>query len=171
MNRTKWTGLVFLGLALFAAGYGTGRLVEAPRGDGTDAAASPSPCGPTLRRQLIVYYFHPGKPSPDGRQIEAGAKAAVQRAFPGHLEARDVVWVTANLDEPGAEGFVDRYGLDRSTGGLVLVDTFDGRELKHQRLDRVWELLDDEVALTAYVQAAVRARLLAWASEPVPESE
>ncbi len=57
-----------------------------------------------------------------------------------------------DYDQPANEHFVRQYGL--SASALVLVGP-DGKPGSWQKLDRTWELVDDEAAFKAYVVEAV----------------
>ena len=62
-----------------------------------------------------------------------------------------------NVEEPANEHFVEDYQLTASA--LVLVDTQDGEQEEWRDLERVWELVGDELEFKAYVEAEALAFL------------
>jgi len=103
--------------------------------------------------RLMAYYFHRTQRCRTCLTIEAYAEEALKGAFPKALETGELEWRTANLDEPANEHFVEDYQLAASS--LVLVDTQGGEQKGWRNLERVWELVGDELKFKAYVEAAV----------------
>ncbi len=56
-----------------------------------------------------------------------------------------------NVEEPANEHFVVDYQITSSD--LVLVDTENGRETEWRNLERVWNLVDNELEFKAFVEA------------------
>jgi hypothetical protein len=157
----KAASLLLFACACFGAGFLVGRDADTVNSPG-EGKAGPSPCGPRAVRQVIAYYFHPTVRREACTRMETRAEDVIRKEFPAHVALEEIVWRTANLDEPWNRDFVERYGLESSA--LVLVSTFDGRELGHRVLDRLPLLVDDEEAFTEYV----RTQLIAVLEEESP---
>ena len=61
------------------------------------------------------------------------------------------------MEESANDHFVGEYEITSSA--LVLVDTQNGEEQEWRNLDRVWELVGDELDFKAYVEAEALAFL------------
>jgi hypothetical protein len=85
------------------------------------------------------------------------ARKAIDTEFAAGEKAGKVHWETVNYDEPANVHFVKDYSLVSST---VLVTLWkDGKEVKWNRLDAVWDLVGDEAAFKAYIVQNVRELL------------
>jgi hypothetical protein len=138
---------------------------ESGQTDSTTAkAADPGDAEPTLgeahqqaSHKLVAYYFHRTQRCRTCLTIEAYAEEALAEAFPEALESEELQWQAVNLDELANEHFVEDYQLTSSA--LVLVSRRDGEQEQWRNLDRVWELVDDELRFKAYVEAEAAAFL------------
>jgi hypothetical protein len=101
--------------------------------------------------KLIAYYFHRTQRCRTCLAIEAYAEEALKDAFPETLKTGELEWRTANLDDPANEHFVADYELTASA--LVLVNTQNGEQKGWRNLERVWELVGDELKFKAYVES------------------
>jgi len=118
-----------------------------------------TPPGPTAapdsakdqKHKLIAYYFHRTQRCRTCLAIEAYAEEALKDAFPEALETGELEWRLVDVEEPGNGHFVEEYELVSSA--LVLVDTFGGEANEWRELKEVWNLVDDELKLKAYVEA------------------
>ncbi|MCP4247986.1 MAG: hypothetical protein GY778_13140 [bacterium] len=121
-----------------------------------DKAASTS-AKPAERvgHKLIAYYFHRTQRCRTCRTIEAYAEEALRDAYPEALKSGEIEWRALNLDESANEHFVEAYALTSSN--LVLVDTEDGEQKAWRNLQRVWELVNDELEFKAYVEGEAMA--------------
>jgi hypothetical protein len=106
---------------------------------------------------LIAYYFHRTQRCRTCLTIERYAKEALTEAFPEALKTGELEWRVLNVEESANEHFVTEYEF--TSGALVLVDMQDGEQTEWQNLDRVWELVGDELKFKAYVEAAAMAFL------------
>ena len=107
--------------------------------------------------RLIAYYFHRTQRCRTCRTIEAYAEEALQEAFAQALQTGELEWHAVNVEEPAKEHFVEDYELTASA--LVLVDTQNGEQREWRNLERVWELVGDELEFKAYVEAEALAFL------------
>jgi hypothetical protein len=118
---------------------------------------------PTPADGVVVCYFHGNTRCPTCRRIEATVQEAVAAGFADELASGQVVWLTANYDQPEYAHFLDDYQLVTSTPVVVL--RRGGEVVEWQKLDRTWELASDQDALEAYVQQTVASYL----QEGIPE--
>lgn len=100
-----------------------------------------------------VYYLHTAKRCMTCLTIEAFAKEALESRFAEELEQGMLVWDTASYELAGNTHYVEDFELVTST--LVVVDTINGERRDWRKLDRVWELVDDETAFKDYVAQEV----------------
>ena len=137
-----------------SAQIGTARSESVTGGDEEQALAEPDE---QPGHQLIAYYFHRTQRCETCLTIEAYAEEALAEAFPQALRSGELEWRAVNVEEPANEHFVEDYQLTASA--LVLVDTQDGEQKEWRDLDRVWELVGDELEFKAYVEAEALAFL------------
>ena len=104
------------------------------------------------RRKVVAYYFHGNFRCMTCRTIEAYAKEAIETGFPEALKDGRLEFRVVNIEEPANEHFVEDYQLAASS--LVLVDTQNGEQKDWRNLERVWELVGNELKFKAYVEAA-----------------
>lgn len=146
-----------VGLLVFVA-LSVGYLVYSEVG----AAAEPAPetkpmaeTGPADR--VVAYYFHTAKRCKSCLRIEELAEQALRSEFGEALREGRLEWRAVNMEAAGNEHFVRDYEL--VTSSLVLVDVEDGEQRAWERMDAVWELMDDELMFHAYVVGQARAFL------------
>lgn len=123
--------------------------LETPISD--DVKAQSAEPGEAKGHKLIAYYFHRTQRCYTCLTIERYAEEALKAAFPKSLNSGELEWRTVNLEEPANEHFVEDFQLAASS--LVLVDTQDGKQKEWRNLERVWELVGDELEFKAYVEA------------------
>ncbi|MHC4695213.1 MAG: nitrophenyl compound nitroreductase subunit ArsF family protein [Planctomycetota bacterium] len=107
--------------------------------------------------KLIAYYFHRTQRCRKCLTIEAYAEEALKDAFPNALKTGELEWHALNVEEPANEHFVRDYQL--TFGALVLVDTQNGEQKEWRNLERVWQLVGNELNFKAYVEAEAMAFL------------
>ncbi|MBN1510965.1 MAG: hypothetical protein JXB13_03040 [Phycisphaerae bacterium] len=116
---------------------------------------------PTMESRVIAYYFHGHRRCATCLAIESQAREALDEAFPEALQSGKLEWRVINVDEPAHGHFVREYGL--TSGAVVLSAVRDGRQVSWKRLDRVWDLVRDELKFKAYVEGEAAVLL-----EPQP---
>lgn len=109
------------------------------------------------RHRVVITYFHTTQRCATCRKLEAYSREAVETAFAGELKNGTVVFQLVNYEEKGNEHFVKDYEL--YTKSLVLVDELNGRPVRWNRLDRIWQLVQDKPKFLKYVQDEARAYL------------
>ncbi len=131
----------------------SGQVTAARPASKTPGAVKPTSIEPDQQTEhkLIAYYFHRTQRCRTCLTIEAYAQEALEEAFPKALRSGELEWQAVNVEESANEHFVEEYELTSSA--LVLVDTQNGEQLEERNLERVWELVGDELAFKAYVEA------------------
>ena len=137
----------------------SGRMAIASPESGTpgEAESTSAQRNEQAGRKLIAYYFHRTQRCRTCLTIEAYAEEALKDAFPGALKTGELEWRALNVEESANEHFVGEYEITSSA--LVLVDTQNGEEQEWRNLERVWELVDDELTFKAYVETEALAFL------------
>ena len=116
---------------------------------GTAAGSNAAKAGDSGHR-VIAYYFHGTRRCSTCQTIEAYAEESLRAGFSEELKNGTLQWQPVNVDEPGNEHFIKKFEL--STRSVVLVELQDGVQQRWKNLVRVWELVRDEPAFTAYIQ-------------------
>lgn len=108
-------------------------------------------------KEIRVYYFHRTARCPGCLKIESLARETVLTFFPVEMESGTVQWHAVNVDDEDKKHFVDDYKL--STQTLIVAEFSGGQQSRWKNLDKVWELLDNEVDFGQYVEMEIRAWL------------
>ena len=155
MNVRKIIAGVLAGFVLLSIGFAIGREVTLWRmaaGGGVDGATAVGTVGAD---GVVVYYLHPATRCATCNTIEKVARRAVLEGFGPDIRAGRLAWRAMSIEDN--EPLAKRYNVASST--VVVVRLHDGREIGHQCLDEVWELVDKPAELAACVSRAVRAAL------------
>ena len=126
---------------------------QAPGSETAQAGAevTSAEAGVTSGHKLIAYYFHRTQRCPTCLKIERFSEEALRDAYPEALSAGQLEWRVVNVEDPGNEHFVTDYQI--VSGALVLVEMQGGVRQDWRNLERVWELVGDELAFKTYVEA------------------
>lgn len=108
-------------------------------------------------RRIVATYFHGDLRCATCRKLEADARAAIEQAFAAELADRRLVFQCVNVDRPENAHFNEDYQL--VTRSLVLTEEVGGKVVRWQNLEKIWQLVRDEVAYRDYVVGSVRAYL------------
>ncbi|OHB54821.1 MAG: hypothetical protein A2Y07_07200 [Planctomycetes bacterium GWF2_50_10] len=124
------------------------------KGSGKDPNAAADVNAPAKQtKQIMVFYFHRTIRCPTCRTIEALSKEAVEKNFSKEIKADKLIWITANIDDPNYKALAQRYDVTGSA--LLIVDSVDGEDIRHKELKKVWDLVGDRKAFTAYVKKEI----------------
>jgi hypothetical protein len=99
---------------------------------------------------VVAFYFHGNARCATCRKIEAYADEAVHSGFPEALEDGALVWRVVNIDEDGNQHFVQDFQL--VTRSVVLAEFRDGKVVRWQNLDKVWQLVRSKDSFIDYIQ-------------------
>lgn len=117
---------------------------------------APQP-GEIVSDGVVVFYFHGHFRCATCDRIERFTRECVARAFPAQAARNAVAYRAVNTDIPANAHFTERYRLATRT---VVIVRMEGRVERHwKRLDRVWDLVGDEVAFKRYVRDEILAYL------------
>ncbi len=136
-------------------------IADIPATGSETAAAALSPAAKSnataAEHHIVAYYLHGDTRCPSCIKIESYANAAVHEEFAAELAEGKLEWQVVNYDEPENRHYWDDYQLEVKT--VVLVDLVAGQQVRYKRLDRVWDLLDDQQAFATYIAEEVRQYL------------
>jgi len=137
-------------LLLFVAAS-VGYLVAGNR-KGKDAVAEArvEPAAETGHK-IMAYYFHGNSRCKTCRGIEAETYRVLQQNFPEALKNGTLVWKTVNIDRPENQHYFDEFQfLSRI---VVIADVQDGKTVRWDNLDKVWQLYRDRPAFDEYIRS------------------
>lgn len=117
---------------------------------GPAKAVSP---GITRPDGVTVINFHGAKRCRTCVGIGELAKKTIDEDFTAQLQSGQIRWEQLNYDDAANVHYVKDYGLVSST--VVITLWKDGKELKWNRLDRVWDHYGDDAAFRAYLIQSV----------------
>ena len=142
-----------VGFLVYRGASGNASAANARARPETLASVSQGPA-----HKLVAYYFHRTKRCSTCRSIESQSEQALKSAFSGDLASGRLEWHGVNLDEPANEHFINDFGVTWSS--LVMAEVDGGRTLRFKQLEKTWDLVRDQPALAAYVQAEAKTWLV-----------
>ena len=128
-------------------------------GAGHEANPAVADSAPAVSAETVVYYFHGNVRCATCKKIEAYADEAVHEEFGKALEDGSLQWQVVNIDEPANRHFIQDFQL--VTRSVVLVEYRDGKVVRFENLDQVWQLVRDKERFVTYVKDATREFLAA----------
>jgi hypothetical protein len=99
---------------------------------------------------VVAFYFHGNVRCATCRKIEAYADEAIHTGFAKALEDGTLTWSVVNIDEEENKHFVEDFQL--TTRSVVLAEYRDGQLIRHENLDKVWQLVRSQQDFVDYVQ-------------------
>ena len=118
-----------------------------------DAALEPSkpyPAGTAFR----ATYYHGNTRCPTCIKIESYSTECFKQRFTKEIKSGKLTFSIVNYDEKGNEHFYKDYNMVAQS--LIVSAVKDGKELKYQNLEEVWNLTYDKVKFLDYVESATR---------------
>ena len=106
---------------------------------------------------VVAFYFHGNVRCATCRKIEAHTDEAIHSGFAKALESGSLTWSVVNVDEPLNRHFIEDFQL--VTRSVVLAEYRDGNVVRWKNLDRVWQLVRNQDAFTAYIRDETSAFL------------
>ncbi len=113
---------------------------------------------------LVVYLFHGNTRCPDCRAIESQSHEVVHSDFATQVQSGEIVWKTANYEDPADAEITSRFGVHIAS--VVLARMKGGQVEQWKRLDRVWPLVGDQPAFADYVRDEIDEMLASAAPPP-----
>ncbi len=104
--------------------------------------------------KYIAYYFHGDARCPTCLNIEAYSKEAIDAAFPEKVELGDLEWRSVNTDEDSYSHYKTDFQLEFSS--LIFAEYIDGKVLRFENQEKVWELIHDKETFVKYVESQAR---------------
>lgn len=106
--------------------------------------------GKTPHTASIVYYFHGSKRCATCNKLESYAKEALDQNFANPMKSGKLYWNSLNFTAPEYEHFVKKFNL--SFQMVVLVRYKDGKIVRYQKLDKIWELVGNKEKYQKYIK-------------------
>jgi hypothetical protein len=103
--------------------------------------------------KVIAYYFHGNFRCSNCYKIEQYSKEAIDKYFAKELTSGELEYKVINIDKKGNEHFAVDYKL--YTKSLVISKIKDGREVKYENLEKVWNHLGNKEAFYNYVKEEI----------------
>ena len=102
---------------------------------------------------IVVYYFYAQPRCQTCRAIEADTGKAVQKHFAKELKSGAIQWHAVDVGKPENKHFIKEFQL--YTKSVILVESRNGKTVRHQLLQKVWELIHSPVEFDQYIQKSV----------------
>ena len=99
---------------------------------------------------VVAMYFHGNARCATCKKIEAYADEAIAQGFVDELESGRLTWRVVNIDESANKHFIEDFQL--VTRSVVLVEYRDGKVLRWENLDKVWQLVRSKDKFVSYVE-------------------
>lgn len=144
---------VLLGIIVLAVG-----LIIFKEWQRTQSLASPQAQGMSIHgEQVLVYYFHSTRRCATCRKFENYTEELLNSQFADWLQAGALVWMPCNIDEAENAHFPAKYELHSKA--VILSHVKNGKELRHQNLDEIWDRIGDRENYEGYVSNEIRVFL------------
>ena len=153
----KSGGGVFLvrGLLLFFVVGSLGYMLVRGDGEGSSVPLTPPssvvPAGVTPG--VIVYFFDADIRCTSCARIETFTYRALETRFAEGLASGAIAWQVLNTDRSENEHYLDKYRLYSKS--IVLVEMKDGKEVRFENLEKIWNLVDDEDLFVGYIEERI----------------
>ncbi len=108
---------------------------------------------PDSASKVEVYYFHGTFRCYTCMNMEKYSREAIEANFKDALQSGKIEFKAVNVEERGNEHFVKDYQL--YTKSLILSLLKDGKEVKSNNLDKIWEYASNKQKFIDYVTAEV----------------
>ena len=99
--------------------------------------------------KVIAYYFLGSFRCITCTNMEKYSREAIQVNFQDEINSGKLEFKAVNVEAPGNEHFVNDYQL--YTKALILSLVKDGKEVKSENLDKIWELARNKQKFMDYV--------------------
>ncbi len=106
------------------------------------------------KERLIVYYFHGNVRCPTCHKLETYAKEALELYFADELKSGNIILEIVDVDKLENGHFIEDYKL--VTKSVVISEIKDGRQVKWENLDRIWQKVRDKDSYLAYIRDSIQ---------------
>jgi hypothetical protein len=158
MNKERTVNILKQGLLAFVLvtiGFAVGKEVTLRRVRQTEPDKILTPAE---KDQVVVSYVHATIRCVSCNTIERLVQETLDEQFHDAVGEKWLSFGEVNFQENTT--FAKRYEIVANC--VVLHKIIQGKEVKHLRLDKVWELYEDPPAFKKYLGDAIRAYLVPW---------
>ena len=120
----------------------------------TPGASAQEPDAGAMADGIFAIYFHGNVRCATCKKIESYADEAVQSGFPQALEEGALAWRVFNIDEAENTHFIQDFQL--VTRSVVLAEYREGKVVRWENLEKVWQLVRSKDSFVDYVQSETR---------------
>ena len=120
----------------------------------TPGASTQEPDAGAMADGIFAIYFHGNVRCATCKKIESYADEAVQSGFPKALEDGALAWRVFNIDEAENTHFIQDFQL--VTRSVVLAEYREGKVVRWENLDKVWQLVRSKDSFVDYIQSETR---------------
>ncbi|MDD2752547.1 MAG: nitrophenyl compound nitroreductase subunit ArsF family protein [Candidatus Omnitrophica bacterium] len=103
--------------------------------------------------KVTAYYFHGTARCPTCHKLEQYSKEAMETNFKEALASGKLEFKVVNVDEKGNEHYGKDYQL--YTKSLILSLVKEGKQIKWENLDKIWEYVGNKQRFVDYVKSGV----------------
>ena len=158
MNAKKAARNILLVLAIGSVAYvAVKELVDRRKAISDVLAAGSQSAEITPKTKLVVYYFGEGKNCTTCERIPMYTRQALDKYFENEMATGAIVWMPVNVDEARNEHFVSDYHI--YTKSIVLVRLENGKQIRWENLEDVWDLVYKGPQFIEYIRKETRAML------------
>ena len=102
---------------------------------------------------VIAYYFHGTTRCPTCYKLERYSKEAIDNNFKDALGSGKLEFKVVNIEDAGNEHYGKDYQL--YTKSLILSLVKDGKEIKWENMDKIWEYVGNKQRFIDYLKSGV----------------
>lgn len=107
--------------------------------------------------KVIAYYFHGNARCETCLKLESMTQKAVEGKFGKAVKSGEVEFQVINVELPENEHFRDDFDL--ITRSVVIADTWNGKAVRYQNMERRYELLENKSAFMKYISGQIKKYL------------
>ena len=101
--------------------------------------------------KIVVYYLHMNRRCQTCKKLEAYSHEALVDGFAKQLADSSIIWSVVNFEEKDNEHYGAHYKLYSQS--LILSQVHNGKEIRWENLDKIWELVGHKNKYLSYVQS------------------
>jgi len=106
---------------------------------------------------LTVYYFHGNRRCNKCNKLERYSHQAIQDGFGGALTSGRLRWQVLNYEDPTNKSYTQKFELVAPS--VIVTNTIGDSTISWSNLDQIWELIDDSVFFSLYIQRGIQPYL------------
>jgi hypothetical protein len=160
MRRTM-KPILFALLATFAltgaaCGKSTDTSSAAPKAETSSSKNEAGNAKPSdiASDRVVVYYFHGTRRCPTCLGIQKTIEQTIDDRFADEVAAGMLVFEEINYEEPAGKSYIEKFQLSFSS--MIVATEINGKTVKWENANKVWDFAQDQPALAEYVEKSVR---------------